>query len=514
MSLIVGIPACCKDVNDEPQYATPTRYVRALMGVAGAIPVLLPPVGEAMLAILDRLDGLLLSGSPSNVHPELYGVAESLTPDQHDPLPRRHHAAAGARGAAARHAAARDLPRHPGAERGAGRHAAPAGAPARGPARPPGRRRRARPQFRLKHNVQVSGQLAAHRGQRRRHGELAARAGDRPAGGRAGGRGGGRRRHDRGGARARREGVCVRRAVPSRVALRDRCRRAGRSSPRSARHAGPIVQQGTALRPNTSGRPDVDALPHGWQLLRSPLRRRRRPGRTGAGHRGHRRDAAASLGARVQAGSDRRRARWSCWSRPRQSAPTSSNLQTWSVVAVEDPARRERLSAACRQPGLHPAGAVVPGVDRRPVAARAAGAANGRPLEGLEFLELFMVALIDAALAAQNALVAAESLGLGTVYVGALRNHPAEVAAELGLPPNAFAAFGLAVGHPDPAVPPRSSPGCRRRWCCIGSVIARRVRRASSSGMTAPCRSFPRRTGWGGAAGSAACSAAWARQRA
>ena len=44
------------------------------MGAAGAIPVLLPPVGEEMLAVLDRLDGLLLSGSPSNVHPELYGI--------------------------------------------------------------------------------------------------------------------------------------------------------------------------------------------------------------------------------------------------------------------------------------------------------------------------------------------------------------------------------------------------------------------------------------------------------
>src|ERR1700712_5251729 len=53
------------------------------MGAAGAIPVLLPPVGEGMLAVLDRLDGLLLSGSPSNVHPELYG-ADSLTPDKHD----------------------------------------------------------------------------------------------------------------------------------------------------------------------------------------------------------------------------------------------------------------------------------------------------------------------------------------------------------------------------------------------------------------------------------------------
>jgi putative glutamine amidotransferase len=84
MPLIIGVPACSKVVNGEPQHSTPTRYGSALMGAAGAVPVLLPPVGDGMLAVLDRLDGVLLSGSPSNVHPELYGVGESLTPGKHD----------------------------------------------------------------------------------------------------------------------------------------------------------------------------------------------------------------------------------------------------------------------------------------------------------------------------------------------------------------------------------------------------------------------------------------------
>lgn len=84
MTLIVGVPACSKLINGEPQHSTPTRYGNALIGAAGAIPLLLPPIGEEMLHVLDRLDGLLLSGSPSNVHPELYGVSQSLTPDQHD----------------------------------------------------------------------------------------------------------------------------------------------------------------------------------------------------------------------------------------------------------------------------------------------------------------------------------------------------------------------------------------------------------------------------------------------
>lgn len=85
MSLIIGIPACTRDINGQSQHATPARYGAALLGAAGAVPILLPPVGEAMLAMLDRLDGLLLPGSPSNVEPTRYGATEDATPDRHDP---------------------------------------------------------------------------------------------------------------------------------------------------------------------------------------------------------------------------------------------------------------------------------------------------------------------------------------------------------------------------------------------------------------------------------------------
>lgn len=41
-------------------------------------------------------------------------------------------------------------------------------------------------------------------------------------------------------------------------------------------------------------------------------------------------------------------------------------------------------------------------------------------------------------------------MGLGTVYIGAMRNLPEQVAAELNLPPHVFAVFGMSVGYPDP----------------------------------------------------------------
>jgi nitroreductase len=141
-----------------------------------------------------------------------------------------------------------------------------------------------------------------------------------------------------------------------------------------------------------------------------------------------------------------------------QSASTSSNLQTWSVVAVEDPARKERLSVL---------GAGQKFIAQCPLFlvwcadhARLHHAAGERQmvLQGLDYLEPFMVAMIDAALAAQNAAVALESLGLGFVYIGAMRNHPEDVAAVLGLPPHVMALFGMCIGYPDPSRPADVKP--------------------------------------------------------
>lgn len=141
-----------------------------------------------------------------------------------------------------------------------------------------------------------------------------------------------------------------------------------------------------------------------------------------------------------------------------QSAPTSSNIQAWSVVAVEDPARRARLSLiAGDQRHIVEAPLLLVWVADL-ARASAVAAERGVELEAAGFTESFLLATIDAALAGQNAVVAAESLGLGTVYIGALRNNPEAVAAELGLPERAYAVFGLVVGHPDLARPAAVKP--------------------------------------------------------
>ena len=129
------------------------------------------------------------------------------------------------------------------------------------------------------------------------------------------------------------------------------------------------------------------------------------------------------------------------------SASTSSNLQTWSVVAVRDPARLAALAEVAdgqqhiRQCPLFLVWLADLSRNER------LGAAEGVALEGLPYLESFLVATVDAALAAQNAVVAAELLGLATVYIGALRNDVVRVAELLGLPPGAVGLFGLCIGY-------------------------------------------------------------------
>ncbi|MBB6251066.1 NADPH-dependent oxidoreductase [Nitrospirillum iridis] len=141
-----------------------------------------------------------------------------------------------------------------------------------------------------------------------------------------------------------------------------------------------------------------------------------------------------------------------------QSAATSSNLQAWSVVAVTDPARKSRF-AAWSQNQAHIEQAPLflvwlADLSRLDTLARA----KVGDAAGLDYLETLIVAVTDATMAAQNAVVAAESLGLGTVYIGALRNETEAVAAELNLPPKVLPLFGLCVGYPDPARPAGVKP--------------------------------------------------------
>lgn len=130
-----------------------------------------------------------------------------------------------------------------------------------------------------------------------------------------------------------------------------------------------------------------------------------------------------------------------------QSAPTSSNLQAYSIVVVEDPGRRERLYELCGRQTMIMQCPVFfvfcPDIHRLQYVCRRQGYTFGAT-----FLEMFLLASVDAALAAQNAALAAEAMGLGTCMCGSIRNNPREVIDLLVLPPGVYALTGLCVGYP------------------------------------------------------------------
>ncbi len=84
---IVGIPADRKDFGGLPFHAVGEKYVLAVHDAAKCTPLLVPPLGEALdyPQLLADLDGILLTGSRSNIEPHHYAGAGSEPGTAHDP---------------------------------------------------------------------------------------------------------------------------------------------------------------------------------------------------------------------------------------------------------------------------------------------------------------------------------------------------------------------------------------------------------------------------------------------
>lgn len=147
-----------------------------------------------------------------------------------------------------------------------------------------------------------------------------------------------------------------------------------------------------------------------------------------------------------------------------QSASSSSNLHQWSVVAVSDEHLKQQVATTIaktlttdRIPWIEECAALLLWVADASRSAEITRDQGGDP-QVLGYLDAFLMAAIDTALAAQNASVAAESIGLGVVFLGVMRNAAKEIAELIRLPPHSFVAFGMAVGRPDPTRPNHIRP--------------------------------------------------------
>lgn len=142
-----------------------------------------------------------------------------------------------------------------------------------------------------------------------------------------------------------------------------------------------------------------------------------------------------------------------------QAMPNSINGQQVSVIVVRDKEKREKLAELVGN---------QPYVAKAPVflifvmdfyRTHLAGEKTGLKQVIHESVEGIGVAALDAGIALGASVIAAESLGLGTVPIGGIRKNPEEVIKILGLPKYTFPVVGLVVGyaenesHKKPRVP-------------------------------------------------------------
>lgn len=132
-----------------------------------------------------------------------------------------------------------------------------------------------------------------------------------------------------------------------------------------------------------------------------------------------------------------------------QAASTSSYIQAYSIIGVKDKQKKKKLAElAGNQPYVETNGHLFifcADLFRHEVLAEMEGK---EITTSVESTEKFMVAVIDAALVAQNAAIAAESMGLGICYIGGIRNNLEEVSKLLNIPERVVPLFGMTVGHP------------------------------------------------------------------
>ena len=172
-------------------------------------------------------------------------------------------------------------------------------------------------------------------------------------------------------------------------------------------------------------------------------------------------------------------------------APTAGNQQLYSIIVVRDQAEKNELAVTCdNQPFIAKAPLVLVfcvDVRRWHQAFLAAGADPRDPGVGD-----FLLALEDTAIAAQNAVVAVQSLGLGSCYIGDILERREEQARILGCPRHVVPAVMLVIGHPTEGQLKRVKP---TRLPLEDIVFENRYAEQDGAGYLAALE--PKRTGTG-----------------
>ena len=138
-------------------------------------------------------------------------------------------------------------------------------------------------------------------------------------------------------------------------------------------------------------------------------------------------------------------------------APSPGNQQLYTILRITDPELKHRLSISCdNQPFIEKAKLVLVFCAdcRKWYRAFQEGGCEARKPDVGDLL----LAVSDANIAAQNAVVAAEALGIGSCYIGDIMENMETHRKLLGLPEYVFPAAMLVFGYPVPQQKKREKP--------------------------------------------------------
>lgn len=133
-----------------------------------------------------------------------------------------------------------------------------------------------------------------------------------------------------------------------------------------------------------------------------------------------------------------------------QHAATSEFIQSYTVIHITDEVLKKRIyeEVANQKTILNAPEFFVFCADVNRLIM--AGKMNGKeaPESYVQATETFLMASVDTAIAAQNAVIAAEAEGLGCTYIGGIRNNLEGLIKMLHLPKGVYPVFGMVMGYP------------------------------------------------------------------
>ena len=147
-----------------------------------------------------------------------------------------------------------------------------------------------------------------------------------------------------------------------------------------------------------------------------------------------------------------------------QAAPTWCNGEQVIIVVIKDQATKDKIKELCwGQTHVGSCAAFLvfcADYYRLSLAFEKAGKKKEDFEKYMSNIDTLLIGSHDVGIALQNATVAAESMGLGTCHIGAIRNKPLEIVKLLNLPKYVIPLVGLTVGYPDddPGLKPRLPP--------------------------------------------------------